>query len=505
MIFSTFVLIMKVEILSCNNLYSPQTANISEYKYNQTNSVCDTLNLNLNKHRSNSDVSFGANPIQSVKEYLKYLKVQKYTNGLVNYIRQQNNHENLFFRNISMEQLEGLQYGIKVFKGLTMKDIQYLSENLHVIAVKRGCNNMCGYCYADAKPSNREMSCEDFTTITQGFKTLRKRLGNLPLFGENLPTNNDPIFLTTEAFYDADCMNIAIKNKRNKLFDMRDIITEIYESMGRKSCFDTSGWNPENKIMQDRAEQYAQYFSEQKNMDKLNAFNISFNPFNVSYIAGVKALKNGDVEKFRRLKDKFTDRIANAIYTFTPLLKSEKFGIMSRSFGLNSINADYFDFAAMYGLVHEVSAKLEKLYQTDLNKIQKFVKKEEDIKFYVDIAIQKMSNVSTALNSSGRMKQFMETFGIKDNIKLYDDDVNMVYDNLVKEGRYHRILSHRLIDTDGKVYHMNYAMFFPTEIQLNISNKTPAPTLANLREKCLITKEMINRKEELHTIKEFID
>ena len=467
---------MKVEILSCNNLYNPQTANISGYKYNQTNSVCDTLDLNLNKHRSNSDVSFCANPIQSVKEYFNYLKVQRFTNGLINYIRQQNNPENLFFRNISMEKLEGLQYGIKVFKGLTMKDIQYLSENLHVIAVKRGCNNLCGYCYADAKPSNIEMCWEDFTTITRGFKTLRKRLGNLPLFGENLPTNNDPIFLTTEAFYDADCMNIVIKNKRNKLFDMRDIITEIYESMGRKSCFDTSGWNPENKIMQERAEQYAQYFSEQKNMDKLNAFNLSFNPFNASYIAGVKALKNGDIEKFRRLKDKFTDRIANAIYTFTPL-----------------------------GLVHEVSTKLEKLYQADLNKTQKYVKNEEDIKFYVDIATQKMSRVSTALNSSGRMKQFMETFGIKDNIKLYDDDVNMVYDNLVKEGRYHRILSHRLIDTDGKVYHMNYAMFFPTEIQLNISNKTQTPKLANLKENCLISKEIINRKEELHPIGAFLD
>mgnify|MGYP003320369278 CR=1 FL=1 len=67
-----------------------------------------------------------------------------------------------------MEPFEGIQFGIKAFEGLSMKDIQYMSENLHVIAVKRGCKNGCAYCYADAKPSKREMSWEDFTTITKG-------------------------------------------------------------------------------------------------------------------------------------------------------------------------------------------------------------------------------------------------------------------------------------------------------------------------------------------------
>ena len=53
---------------------------------------------------------------------------------------------------------------------------------------------------------------------------------------------------------------------------------------------------------------------------------------------------------------------------------------------------------------------------------------------------------------------------------------------------------HRLIDTDGKVYHMNYARFFPTELQLNIQGKNePTPKLANLLEDCVLTRELLNK------------
>ena len=477
-----------------NRIYNSKASYTSAKTESHTRLLQDKLELNLKK--TNSNISFSGNPIQSLLDFWKYLKVQRFANSLNQYLQTQPNHENLPFRNISMENLEGLQYGIKVFKGLTMKDIQYLSENLHVIAVKRGCNNMCGYCYADAKPSKREMSWEDFTTITRGFKKLRARLGNLHLFGENLPTNRDPIFTTTEVFYDADCMNIAIKDKKGKIYDMRHLITEIYDSLGRKSCFDTSGWNPDNKIMQKHAEEYAEYFSNPENMKKLNAFNLSFNPFNASYVAGVKALKSNDFEKYQRLRGKFTDRIANAIYTFTPLLKFDEFGIMVRSFGLKAKHAKHFDYKSMLGLIQEVSNKLEVLYKNDLNGAKKYVHSQEELKEYMKLAKQKMRMISTELNSSGRMKQFLETFKISDpTLQNHTETTKLMYKELAEDGRYHIHLAKRLIDADGRVYHMDYARFFPTEIQLNIKDKTPTPKLANLREDCLITKEMINRKE----------
>ena len=53
---------------------------------------------------------------------------------------------------------------------------------------------MCGYCYADAKPSKRAMSWEDFTTITKGLKTLRKRFSGLDIFGENFQISSPDHF-----------------------------------------------------------------------------------------------------------------------------------------------------------------------------------------------------------------------------------------------------------------------------------------------------------------------
>ena len=103
-------------------------------------------------------VSFSGNPLKEFQHIAEYLHAQSAVKKLKNYIERTNQQDSFWLRNYSMEYIEGLQYGIKVFKGLTMKEIQYLSENLHVIAVKRGCKNMCAHCYADAKPQNREMS-----------------------------------------------------------------------------------------------------------------------------------------------------------------------------------------------------------------------------------------------------------------------------------------------------------------------------------------------------------
>ena len=443
--------------------------------------------------------AFTGNPVKPLTDYIRCLDRMLYAKGLNKLLAHESNGNELLFRNLSMEALEGIQYGIEVFKGLSMKDIQYLSENLHVIAVKRGCKNMCGYCYADAKPSKREMSWEDFKLITDGFKTLRKRLGNLPLFGENMTKGEDTlIYRSTELFYDSDCMDIAVKDKKGRLHDFIDLMNELHGSLGRKTVFDTSGWNPDNKKLQERAEKYAQYFAKPENMDKLNAFNLSFNCFNASYVAGVKALKAGNKDVYLRLKDKFTDRIANAIFTFTPLLKNEKFNILIRSFGLTARNADGFDIAAMFNLIENVTKKLEKLYQNDLNGSQKYIKSADDIKFYLTLASEKMDKIDTALNSSGRMQDFMKQFNIKAPMQDHTETSKIMFEDLLQNGRYHKYLAMKLIDTDGRVYHMDYARFFPTEIQLNLKNKNKTPDLANLRKQFVITKDIINRKEKIY-------
>ena len=96
------------------------------------------------------------------------------------------------------------------------------------------------------------------------------------------------------------------------------------------------------------------------------------------------------------------------------------------------------------------------------------------------------------------MKKFMEEFGIKANLLEYDDGMKKVIEDLKETGRYHRYIMQRMIDADGKVYHMNYARFIPTEIQLNIPNKNiPSPKLANLQEDFVLTKELLNQPENI--------
>ena len=446
-----------------------------------------------------ANVSFGANPFKEVDNIKKFLHAKFAVKSIKKYIEKTNQQDNFLLRHYSMEFIDGLQYGIKVFKGLTMKEIQYLSENLHVIAVKRGCKNMCAHCYADAKPQNREMSWEDFTAITRGFKTLRKRFEGLDIYGKNNPvTRDDLLSQTTELFYDADCMDLAIKDKKGRVYDFTELSTELYDSLGRRTAFDTSGWNRNNPKMQARAEKYAEYFSSPENMEKLNAFNVSFNVFNASYVASRKALKNGDFDKAKRLRARYVDNMANTLFTFTPLIDNPKFHILARSFDFKAKNANGFNPKNLRNLAQDIIERVSDLYYQDLNGSRKYIKSQNMMDEKMVNLIMKMNHLDTELNSSGRMKKFMEEFGIKANLLEYDDGMKKVIEDLKKTGRYHRYIMQRMIDADGKVYHMNYARFIPTEIQLNIPNKNiPSPKLANLQEDFVLTKELLNQPENI--------
>lgn len=467
----------------------------NNYHYNINHTKLNTIPIRQYSSDAAEQINFGANPIKFIRDLKKYSEAKKYAKGLYNFVLQNEGTENFIIRKYNMQNLEGIQYGIKAFKNMSIKDIQYTSENLHVIAVKRGCKNMCGYCYADAKPQKREMSWEDFTTITRGFKTLRERLYGLDIYGEKLPiVKDDPIYRTTELFYDSDCMDLAIKDKKGKIYDFTDLATELYNSTGRKTVFDSSGWNVNNKRLQERAEKYAQYFSQPENMDKLMAFNISFNTFNASYIASVRARKAGDVEKAQRLRSRFTDNMANTLFTFSPLLENPKFKILARSFGPNAKNAKYFNHEAYIELMEDVLNKTTDLMSRDLNGERKYVKTQNDLDNKINALTKHLTVIDTMLNSSGRMKKFMSEFGIKAPMQNHSETTPLVINDLKTLGRFHKALAFRLIDTDGKVYHMDYARFIPTDIQLNIPNKNiPSPELANMVNEFKITDEIINK------------
>ena len=479
--------------------YCMRISSVNNYKIYSANNmpICNRHTTSLSKCKNNdsrSQIDFKGNIFTEIRNFKNFVKAVNYANSL--YRASKRFEKPFILREFCMEPLEGLQYGIKVFKGLSMKDIQYLSENLHVVAVKRGCSNMCGYCYADAKPSNIEMSFEDFSSIADGFKTLRRRMHGLDLFGKNIPID-DPIYKTTELFYDADCMNLVLKDRNGNAHDFTELAAKVYNDIGRQTVFDTFGWYHKNPLMQKRAERYAEHFSKPENMKQLKAFNLSFNPFNASYIASVKSRRAGDIQKAARLRDRFTTNMANALFTFTPLLKYPEFNVMVRSFPPGTKNAAEFDGNATFELILETINKVSALYQNDLNGAKKYVKSQRDIDDFLEILITaKFNQIETGLNSAGRMKEFLKEFNIKAKLQNHEKIVKPMIEDLQENGRSHECMALRLIDTDGMVYHMNYAKFIPTEIQLNLSNKDiKPPKLANLVENYTLTKEVLNRSE----------
>ena len=78
-------------------------------------------------------------------------------------------------------------------------------------------------------------------------------------------------------------------------------------------------------------------------------------------------------------------------------------------------------------------------------------------------------------------------------LENYENIEKSMVSDLQTNGRHFKYISPKLIDTNGRVYHMNYARFIPTEIKLNISGKDKSsPKLANLIEYFTLTKNKIN-------------
>ena len=482
---------MKISAVNPNlnkRTYFEQKTNANRLSYNTSAQITQPVQTYCPPSFKGFDIK------KEADDFIKYQKAKRAADELFEYTLE--NPDSFILRFFNLDLLEGIQYKIDVFKGLTMKEIQYLCEGLHVIAVKRGCNHMCGHCYADAKPSNRAMSYEDFHKIMDGFKTLRKRLHNIDIYGENFPSaNGDLIFLSTELFYDADCMDIVLKNKKGKEFDFTQLTKELYDSMGRKSVFDTSGWYRNNPKMQKRAEKYAEFFSNEENMEMLNQFNVSFNVFNTSYIGSVRALKKGDTAKAKQLRERYVSDMANVLFTFTPLLKSQKFSVIMRAFNPKDKNTKYFRPEDMEDLCIDVIKKLKEMYTKDLTGEQKYIKTYNELREKLNQYAEKMSVIDTELNSSGRMQKFLKEHNIKAKTMQNHAEMTPLFIKEYKDNpRMAHILMQRLIDADGKVYNMDYARFLKTEIQLNLDGKnTPAPGLANTVDDFVITKKNINK------------
>ena len=440
----------------------------------------------------------------------QYLNAQKYANKMkvLNFFIEKN------FQDYNLEKLEGIQNGIKIFEGMNIKEIAFLFENLHTIAIKRGCSNQCLHCYAGALPPEKDhdnyisrMPYETFIELTKGIGEIRERLGINPAKykGEHY----------TDLYYDADCMEISLFDKEGREHDLTDLTDIYYKATNYQSIFDTAGWNPKNSKMQKRAEKYVNYFLSMDNEDKFFQINLSISPFNpayaralelgynpVNYSATTSVENQNSYDKGEQLYKIYINRIANMLYTFTPMLGEDNFNIIARPVENWETNMKNFTINDYKLIKKHVLDTLYLKYLDDLNTEQKYIQFQSQIKNNIMRYSDLMDNYDTDLIPAGRFK----TLYLKRNPDINEKELENKFEEITyyknsfenlkkyKNFKNTKMKYFKIIDANGRLHLYDGFRFIPTELQLNIETKDKiTPAFSPKSEDFIITKEMINK------------
>lgn len=475
-----------------------KTSSKKENKYKEQN------NYVLNKIVSVPVSSYGNIQLNGISD--NYFKAKNY---LDNAKKDFDDINNIEIYDLDLNKLDGIQEGIKVFKGLNMKEIAFIGSTINEVAINRGCHNVCSHCYAGANPPIREdnnhinkMSWNDFKTLTDGFKELNNRLG-FPITRDIM--DDDP-YMTS--FHDADCIDIKLKDNEGNEHDFIDIALRLKDSFGKPQIFDTAGWSPNDKKAQERAEKYAEYYSDPDHFDEISDFNISLNPYHVLHTREVSLRKDGNIEKAEKFRDLYTTRMANVFFTFTPLLDNPKFNIIARAADNSSKGTEGYREQDLRNLYNDICTKLEKLYQNDYNAEKRIITDKRSIKQNIYSYKRLLGYINTKPSISERLNKIYspENSEVKrtniiisksrENIRSATNIHNILNGETIKLNAYETAYPNYagLVDSNGRYYITNYYTTYPTELQLNFENKDKqtAPIHPYLNEDLPIKKTLIN-------------
>lgn len=270
-----------------------------------------------------------------------------------------------------LNKLDGIQKDIEVFEGLSMKEINFIL-NKSALLLNRGCNNMCQHCCYSATPYTQKtqdrMSYEDFMKLNKGIEELYERLDKKI----NIYNSYQPLF-----FLDSDCIDIELTDKDGNIHDYMDCVKDA--NLSFSTIFDTSGWDVHSEKHQKRAEKLVDSLLNPQNDLKIGTVSISFNPYHSLYAKSVENRHNFKFIQAKQLKDKYIERMANALFTFTPLIQNDfDIGVLARVLSDKKSKSKH-DEKALYALKYDILKKLEKMYIEDLQTNQKYVKNKEEI------------------------------------------------------------------------------------------------------------------------------
>lgn len=473
-------------------LFTPSISYKNSTHYSSNNVFKHNTYVSTNEYKQNYQIPFLGLPIipkeQQVtqKAYEEAEKYLQYRKGILT-----KRHLALTLSNFNLSRLNGIQRGIKVFKGLSMKEIAFLYDHFYNVSISRGCGNRCAHCYAEAVPQHfaqdsdkiRNASFEDFKSLMKGIKTLNKRLGFQAIKENNLHSQS--------LFYDSDSIESEMLDKAGKIYDFTEANDLLYDATHIAGIFDTTGWHPKNEKYQKRAEKIVDYLLAPENAKKVHEVNISINPFHgIIDRANQFRIQNND-ELAKKFKKIYIERMANAIFTFTPLVDKPNFGFINRALSRDIEGPEGYTGNDLKEIIRDVLLKVERMYVQDFKTERKYIKDFNDYFIKMDALKDKLQVIEPA-TSGGRAEQ------------LYTFNPERLKRDRDLEARRIQILNNTLraseasflrgVDVNGKVWLFDFYRTIPTEIQLNYANRSKITNPYEKQiENLVITRQMIER------------
>lgn len=351
------------------------------------------------------------------------------------------------------KKLEGIQKGIKVFEGLSLKQIFFVGQNLNYIPLQRGCRNLCTHCFRAAEVPKKltadtvnSILWEDFLSLTSGVKDLKQRVG--ADFFQQSPFNHN-----IKLFLDSEMINAKVKDKKGGIHDASEAVEVCYDALKTPLMVDTAGWHKNDEYTRNAAQKLTKFFTEKPEALYHSSVDVSVNPFH-SIIEQSFKLAKKDPKKAQELRSIYTSRMAEALETFLPC------GVFAAT-RVTCEGSHSHEFQRR--LNQEILEKMEKSLKganlppkTKLN--------------FGQLKTTLQQNYFDEIFPVGRAESFFKHHEA-DNLKsdyLQNLDVRMkkhnnFYDLFLEEPK--------IVDVNGKVYVGNSVYTQDTGIQLNFENK----------------------------------
>ena len=226
--------------------------------------------------------------------------------------------------------------------------------------------------------------------------------------------------------------------------------------------------------------------------------NISFTPFHSIHAKEVEQRKLGNNDVADRLRDIYTSRMANVLYTFTPLHKNERFNFLV-TIAPDTEEFEGFTEKDFDSLFKETLGKLRKMYCEDLENEKRYVKSYKEVRSVIKNFKKRVAK-PRLLNMTEKAKRVFNPSNESIEKSQHSLENSIKYFEHIKSAAapYKLALMHQyyftgIIDANGDYYLTNYGITVPTETKLNFSNnKKTAPLSPYFKEEFLVTKEEIN-------------